>query len=403
MTHANLVAEWRALDEEFPTEPGGRHVSWLPAAHIADRSFSQYAAMFYGHSVTSCPDPRDLFSHLVEVRPTIFGSVPRIWEKLKAALEAGFEAEQDEERKRAVGWALEVGRRRTRAEQTGESTGAELAADWARADELVLSKIRASLGLDQSAWFVAGAAPTPIEVLEFFSALGIPIAELWGLSETSAVATINPPDRIRIGTVGPPLPGVEVELADDGEVMVRGPIVMRGYRNQPEKTRECFTEDGWFLTGDIGEFDEDRYLRIVDRKKELIINAAGKNMSPANIEARLKTSSPLIGQAIAIGDRRPYNVALITLDPDAIPGFAAEHGIEDASLDRLAGHEAVIAEVARGVEEANGHLSRVEQIKKFRILPTDWEPGGDELTPTMKLKRKPIATKYADEIEALYS
>ena len=234
-----------------------------------------------------------------------------------------------------------------------------------------------------------GAAPTPLEVLEFFHALGIEVGELWGMSETCGVATCNPPERVKLGTVGPPVPGVEIKLADDGEVMVKGDSVMPGYRNMPEKNAETITEDRWLLTGDIGEIDEDGYLKIVDRKKELIINAAGKNMSPANIEAKIKSASPLIGQAIAIGDGRSYNVALITLDPDAKPGFDSQEAIEE--------------EIGRGIERANEQLARVEQIKKFKLLDEEWQPGGDELTPTMKLKRKPIHEKYAKEIEELYA
>jgi long-subunit acyl-CoA synthetase (AMP-forming) len=217
------------------------------------------------------------------------------------------------------------------------------------------------------------------------------------------VATINPPGRIKAGTVGPPLPGIEVELAEDGEVLIRGPIVMKSYRNQPEKTAEAIDGDGWLHTGDVGEFDEDGYLSIVDRKKELIINAAGKNMSPANIEAKIKAACGLVAQAVAIGDRRPYNVALITLDPDACGAFAASHGLSDPSPAAMAGEKAVIDEVSAGVERANEQLSRVEGIKRFRLIPGEWEPGADELTPTMKLKRKPIAEKYASEIDALYS
>jgi long-subunit acyl-CoA synthetase (AMP-forming) len=199
------------------------------------------------------------------------------------------------------------------------------------------------------------------------------------------------------------IPGVEVKLADDGEVLVRGATVMAGYRNQPEKTAETIDPDGWLHTGDIGTLDEDGFLRIIDRKKELIINAAGKNMSPANIEQQLKQGSPLIGQAIAIGDRRPYNVALLVLDPDAAAGFAARHGLADASLEAMATEPSVLEEVAAGVERANSHLSRVEQIKRYRVLPNDWPPAGDELTPTMKLRRRPISEKYAREIDALYS
>jgi long-chain acyl-CoA synthetase len=237
-----------------------------------------------------------------------------------------------------------------------------------------------------------GAAPTPYEVIEFFHAIGVPLAELWGMSETCGYGACNPPERIKIGTVGPVAPKAEIKLAEDGEVLMRGPMVMAGYRNQPEKTREALDEEGWLHTGDVGEFDEDGYLKIVDRKKELIINAAGKNMSPANIEAKIKAASPLIGQAIAIGDGRPYNVALITLDPDVAPYFIEQNG-----------REAVQAEVQRGVDAANEQLARVEGIKRFKVLDEEWLPGGDELTPTMKLKRKPIHDKYAAEIEELYA
>jgi long-subunit acyl-CoA synthetase (AMP-forming) len=231
-------------------------------------------------------------------------------------------------------------------------------------------------------------------VFEFFAAIGIPISEVWGMSELSCVATLVPRSKIKFGTVGPPLPGVEIAIAEDGEVLCRGEIVMAGYRNQPEKTAETIDRGGWLHTGDIGMLDDDGYL---------IINAAGKNMSPANIEQQLKQGSSLIGQAVAIGDNRAYNVALIVLDPDAAEAFAVSHGLGDSSLDAMASESAVLEEVAAGVERANSHLSRVEQIKRFTVLPCDWQPAGDELTPTMKLKRKPIAAKYAAEIDALYS
>jgi long-chain acyl-CoA synthetase len=392
LTHANLVAGIRGFDQviRFPDE--GRVVSWLPMAHIAERACSHYLPMFVGFSTTCCPDPRQVVAYLPEVRPSWFFAVPRIWEKLKAAIEAGIEAEEDAAKKQATQWALDVGLRKVRAEQAGEPLDEKLAQEHAQADELVLSKIRARLGLDEVESVNVGAAPTPREVIEFFHAIGIRLAELWGMSETTGYGTCNPPDRVKIGTVGPASPGAEIRLADDGEVLVRGPFVMAGYRNDPEKTRETIDEEGWLHTGDIGELDEDGYLKLVDRKKELIISAGGKNMSPANIEAKLKASSPVIGQAIAIGDARPYNVALITLDPDVAPAYEQQHG-----------RDALLAEVERGVEAANEQLARVEQIKKFKLLEDEWQPGGDELTPTMKLKRKPINEKYAREIEELYA
>jgi long-chain acyl-CoA synthetase len=403
LTHDNLVQAVRSFDKLIPFPNDGRVVSYLPMAHVAERNCSHYLPLVLGFTVTCCPNPREVIGYLPEVRPTWFFAVPRIWEKLKAALEAGVEAEQDPERKQATLWALDVGLRKVRAGQAGEEVSAELAQEHAKADALVFSKIRTALGLDDLMSLNVGAAPTPREVIEFFHALGLPLAELWGMSETTGAGACNPPEKVKIGTVGPPAPGIEIKLAEDGEVLIRGPVVMPGYRNAPDKTAEALDSDGWLHTGDIGQFDDDGYLMIVDRKKELIINASGKNMSPANIEAKVKSSHPLIGQAIAIGDGRPYNVALITLDPDVAPAFAGQHGIEDSSFESLSQQQAVIDEVQKGVEAANQSLARVEQIKKFKLLPVDWEPGGDELTPTMKLKRKPIAQKYAEEIDELYS
>src|SRR3989440_10611968 len=223
------------------------------------------------------------------------------------------------------------------------------------------------------------------------------------MSESTGAGTCNRPGEVKIGTVGPAAPGCEIKLADDGEVLIRGGCVMVGYRNQPEKSAATVDDDGWLHTGDIGEIDDEGFLKIVDRKKELIINAAGKNMSPANIEAELKTATPLIGQAAAIGDGRSYNTALLVLDADFAPQWAAKQRIRDTALVALAGDEKVRAAVQEGVDAANEHLARVEQIKKFTIVPGDWLPGGDELTPTMKLKRKPIAEKYGGEIEAMYA
>jgi long-chain acyl-CoA synthetase len=366
LTHANVMADAKALLEVVDFSPGGRSVSFLPTAHAADRILQLYGSMIWGTTVHCCPDPRQVVAYSAEVKPTIWGGVPRIWEKLKAALEAqGIDdpaALPDEEK----------------------------------------AVIRANLGLHECEWFGVGAAPTPPEVLRYFAALGIEICELWGMSETTVIATVNRRGAIRIGTVGPPLPGVELRLAPDGELLVRGPMVMKGYRNMPEKTAEALSEDGWLATGDIAEIDEDGYVTIVDRKKELIINAAGKNMSPANIEAKINAACPLAAHVVAIGDRRPYNVALVVLDPDACGAFAAEHGLEDPSPAAMARQEAVREAVAAGVEAGNASLSRVEQIKRFELIEGEWAPGGEELTPTLKLKRKPIERKYAAEIEVLY-
>jgi long-chain acyl-CoA synthetase len=401
LVHSNLLSACEGIDEliEFPDD--GRVISWLPSAHVAERNAHHYLPIVYGLQITCCDNPREILQFLPEVRPSWFFAVPRIFEKLKAGLETAVAGMPEEQRKAAED-GLAAAIEKVRLEQRGEPVPEELAAKVAKADAELFSGWRAMLGLDQVEALNVGAAPTPVEVLEFMHAIGLPLAELWGMSETCGAGSVNPPDKIKIGTVGPPAPGIQIKLDTDGEVLVKGGVVMKGYRNLPDKTAETFTEDGWLRTGDIGEFDEDGYLKIVDRKKELIINAAGKNMSPANIEATLKTASPLIGQAAVIGDRRPYNTALIVLDADFAPAWAAQNGIEDGSLESLARNDAVREAVAQGVEAANERLARVEQIKKFHIVEGDWLPGGDELTPTMKLKRKPIDQKYAAEIDALY-
>ncbi len=324
-------------------ERGGRVISYLPMAHVAERNCSHYFPMRFGFTVTCCPDAREVMSYFPEVRPSWFFAVPRIFEKLKAAIESG----------------------------PGVDDPAAL---------------REQLGMDRLSALNVGAAPCPPEVIEFPHGIGLPLGELWGMSETNGLGACNPPGRIKIGSVGPAAPGVELRLAHDGEVERRGDCVFAGYHGQEEKRRETFTDDGWLKTGDVGELDDDGYLKLVDRKKELIINAAGKNMSPANIESTLKAAGSLIGSAVVIGDRRPSNVALIVPDPDAAAAF--DGSVEDA--------------VAEAIETANAHLSTVEQIKRYTVLAEEWQPGGDELTPTMKLKRKPIAEKYAAEIDALY-
>jgi long-chain acyl-CoA synthetase len=402
LIHRNLLAACEGLDEliEFPED--GRVISWLPAAHVAERNAHHYLPIVFGLQVTCCSDPREVLSYLPEVRPSWFFAVPRIWEKLKAGLETMLASQPDEQR-RTVEQALDAAVRKVRMEQRGEEVPVELAEEVAKADAEIFAGLRSMLGLDRVEAINVGAAPTPVEVLEFFHAIGLPLAELWGMSETCGAGTVNPRERIKIGTVGPPAPGVQIRLDADGEVLVKSDVVMLGYRNLPDRTREAFTDDGWLRTGDIGELDEDGYLKIVDRKKELIISAAGKNMSPANIEAAIKSASPLIGQACCIGDRRRYNTALIVLDADFAPAWAEKQGIEDRDLASLAREPRVRDAVQEAVDAANERLAKVEQVKRFTIVEGDWLPGGDELTPTMKLKRKPIDEKYASEIEAMYA
>ena len=399
LSHGNMLAMLEAIAVACPLRPDDRIVSYLPSAHIADRLFSHYQAVVSGLGLTDVADARELLTALREARPTLWLAVPRVWEKFKAAVESRLES--------AARAAIDVGLRKVRAEQAanrGEGPGPDeqLLAEYAEADATVLSAIRAQLGLDQVRLSFTGAAPSSLDVLEFFGAIGLPICEVWGMSEIG-VATGAAPGRERLGAVGVALPGYELRIAEDGELLSRGPSTMKGYRHEPAKTAEAIDPDGWMHTGDIATIDVDGYVRIVDRKKELIINSGGKNMSPANIEAKLKSANLLIGQAVAIGDRRPYNVALVVLDPDACAAHAARHGLPSALPADLCEDPGVRAIVEEAVATANSQLSRIEQIKRFRILPVDWQPAGDELTPTSKLRRKPIAEKYAAVIDALYA
>ncbi|MEV6236713.1 fatty acid--CoA ligase FadD11 [Lentzea sp. NPDC051838] len=403
MTHASLLYEVDALTDVLPVEFGDRITSFLPSAHIADRVFCLYLHEVLGSQITVVPDARQIAAALHDCRPTIWGAVPRVWEKLKAAIEAGVAAEQDQARRQGLEWALGIAARKAEAELSGvELSEAEQAA-YVKADELVLSGLRAKVGLDQVRWTVSGAAPIPKEVLAFFGGLGVPISELWGMSELSCVASVVSPAEHRLGTVGRLLPGMEGRISEDGEFLVRGPLVMKGYRKEPGKTAEAIDGDGWLHTGDVMTMDGDGYLSIVDRKKELIISAAGKNMSPAHIENVMKAACPLIGGIAAIGDRRPYNTALIVLDAETAAAYAAQRGLQDTSAAALVADADVIGRIGAGIAGGNTRLSRSEQVKRFRVLPTFWEPGGDELTLTSKLRRKPIAEKYAIEIDALYA
>ena len=365
-----------------------------------NRIVAQYNAMYNRLTVTTLTDPKALLAVLGEVQPTLFVAVPMLWYKIKAALESTL-TQQSGPRGTIAGWALEVGQRKARAEVAGEPIDLATRVQYAIADRLVLSEVRKKLGMSELSVAVSGAAPIAEEALIFVLGLGIRVSEAWGMSESTGLTTMNPPDAIRIGTVGLPAPGTDVVIADDGELLVRGPGVMRCYRNDPEKTADAVDADGWLHTGDIGTIDEDGYVKIVDRKKELIINSAGKNMSPSNIENALIVECPLIGSVVAIGDQRKYVSALIALDADAMAAFAAANGIENSAAT-LASDPRLQQVISDAVGDANAKLSRVEHIRAWTVLPTFWEPGGDELTPTMKPKRKPIAAKYASEIDAMY-
>jgi len=401
ITHANVCWTVDAVLEAFTLDPSGmRIMSYLPMAHIAERMVSHYQATSFGNVVTSCPDTAQILPYLAAVRPQIFFGVPRVYEKAQATITALVNA--DPEKATAFNEALAIGKRADEYKRRGEALPADLAAEYARADTEQLAVWRNILGFDEVVSAASGAAPLAPETFAFFRGIGVPLSEIYGLSETTGPLTWEP-FAVREGTVGPALPGCEVQLAEDGEVIARGGNIFTGYLNAPEKTAEVLDADGWLHTGDIGALDADGYLSIVDRKKELIITAGGKNISPANLEAALKGASPVIGQACIIGDAKPFLSALIVLDPEVAPVWAGTHGITDTATASLAGNELVYEEVQRAVDDVNTHFSQVENIRKFTILADEWQPDSMELTPTMKLKRRGIHEKYAAEIEALYT
>ncbi|MEN4396719.1 AMP-dependent synthetase/ligase [Mycolicibacterium senegalense] len=396
LTHTNFIENARIAEELGGISHADRAVSYLPDAHAANRWITHYQSLLSGLEITTVSDTKQIVQALNKVRPTVFLGVPRIWIKVKAALEASI-AEETGAKKALAHWAFSVGTAMARTRSAGTRPTFDLRVRFALADRLVLSAIRKKLGFDKIRLAVTGAAPIPLDVHEFILGLGVDLCEGYGMTECTAAAAVSRPSRIKIGTVGLPVPGVQVRIADDGEVLVRGKNVMRGYRKDPDKTREAIDSDGWLHTGDIGRFDEDGFLRIVDRKKEIIINAAGKNMSPTNIENAIASNTPLAGPVAVIGDARPYNTALITLDADAAGKLDARRPIAELATDPRV-REAIEA----GIAAANRRLSRVEQIKKFTILGDTWDPGSPHLTPTGKLKRKAIHATYADVIEGMY-
>jgi long-chain acyl-CoA synthetase len=376
-------------------------VSYLPLAHVAERFTSQWGGIFYGHDVFLCPDPNLLLPYLIEARPTEFVGVPRVWEKLMAGLQSGIAAEPDENKRQMAQGALSAAISAYRMRRDGQPVPDQLAEGVARAQPLFVL-LRSKVGLERCTVPITSTAPCRPEVHEFWAAIGMPLFEVWGMSELTGPATAVPLNDHRAPSIGKAIAGVEVKLGEDGELLVRGGNVMVGYHRDPEKTADIIDSEGWVHSGDIAVLGADGHFRIVDRKKELIITSAGKNISPANLEALAK-SSPIIGQAVAIGDGQRFISVLMVLDPQVAPMWAKAHGMEAASMAELSENPLVIEEVRRALMVANTHLSRVEQFKRFTILPGEWTPESEELTPTMKLKRRVIHSKYQPQIEAMYA
>ncbi|MBI4508091.1 MAG: long-chain fatty acid--CoA ligase [Deltaproteobacteria bacterium] len=381
----------------FGEYAGKRLVSYLPMAHIAERVVSHYQQAFHGLEVWTCPDPTKIADYFRAAKPQVVFGVPRVWEKLYAGIQAAVSA--DPARAQQLAGAVNMAGPIRAKIDADTATDAEKQ-QYAFIDQVGFSKLRAMLGFDEVKVAITGAAPITAELLSWFRTVGIPLSEVYGMSENSGPMTWTAVN-VRPGTVGKALPGCEIKLAEDGEICCRGGHVFQGYLNDPEKTAQALDADGWLHTGDIGTVDEDGYYRIVDRKKELIITAGGKNISPANLEANLKRI-PLVGQACAIGDRRPFVSALVVLDPDVARAWAQKNGIETTDLAELAKHPKVVEAINGQLEEVMANFNNAERVKKVAILGTEWLPDSEELTPTSKLKRRGIHAKYAAEIEALY-
>jgi long-chain acyl-CoA synthetase len=402
LTHRNILYVLAMVDIMGTVSPRGRWVSYLPLAHIAERMFSVYLPVHNVIHVHFCPDPARLVPVIGKARPTGFFGVPRVWEKIRSGIQALLMAEQDEGRRAAVERAMDAGRRYVDSCQYGQVTSPELEAEFRVADERVLAPIRGLLGLGEATSFSSGAAPLPPDVAAFFSGLGMKILDVYGMTETTGAFTANTPAEFKLGTVGRPATGIEVKIADDGEILARGPSNTVGYLGRPELTAELIDAAGWLHTGDIGSVDADGFVSVTDRKKELIITAGGENIAPAAVENAL-VAHPLIGQALAYGDRRPFVTALLALDGEAAPAWARARGIAFGSLADLAADPQVLAEVAAGVAAANERLARVQQVKRWRLLSAEWTAETGELTPTLKLKRRVVHDRYAGVIDSLYA
>jgi len=398
ITHGNYRAMLDMVNENSVIEGEDVTYLYLPLAHsfallIQLGSFDLGATLAYWER-----DPLKIMPNLAEVRPTYFPSVPRIFEKIYTAATSAMEKEGGL-KKAVFDWSIRVGRKMREAERANRRPGFPLRKQYGFADKKVLSKIRGLFG-GQLRLAVSGAAPISPEILHFFDAAGVLVLEGWGMTETSTAATISTPEDFKIGTIGKPFPGCEVRIAEDGEILVKGPNVFQGYYKNEEATREAIV-DGWLHTGDLGSIDAEGFITITGRKKDIIITAGGKNITPANLESEIK-QHPLVSQCVVVGDRRPYLVALVTLDPEEAVAYAKEHELAEDPA-QLAGNRGVREAIEAHLAKVNEKFARVEQVKKIAILPHDLSQEGGELTPTLKVKRAVVADKHEREIEQLYA
>jgi long-chain acyl-CoA synthetase len=400
VTHGNLEWTASAVDAMVALSPDDRFLSYLPLSHIAERITSHIGQIVSGGETWFAQSMATVPDDLRACRPTIFFAVPRVWQKFHEAI-LDQVAGKPKPMRSLIERYMKLGQAAVRAKEEGSSLPTAQRRQYRLLDRTIGAQLRRKMGLDRARVVVSSAAPIHPDLVRWFHAIGVPIAEVWGQTEDCGPATVNPPDAIRIGTVGVALPGLELRTADDGELFVRGGSVCAGYFGHPDATAELIDADGWMSTGDLGAIDEDGYVRITGRKKDLIINAAGKNISPSEIETRL-AMEPLIGHSVVIGDGRKYLVALITLDADDAADWAERHGAF-ADIDALVNDPALRAEIAAGVERVNRQHAPVEQIKQWRLLHEPFSVDGGELTPTLKVKRSVVMERNADAVEEMYA
>ncbi|HEV7626789.1 MAG TPA: AMP-dependent synthetase/ligase [Streptomyces sp.] len=399
ISHRNVVLSGVSLDDVIELPDHVEHISYLPFAHIAERMLGIYLTVFRAAHVHVCADPAQVAAAARELHPVQFFGVPRVWEKLAASVRVAL-ASLPEEQQHAVEKAGDIARDHIAHQERGEEPPSELAAAYERAKREVLDPILTMAGFERLVWTASASAPMPQEVVRFWAGFGFVIMDAWGLTETTGAATANSPSAFRLGSVGKPLDGMEVRTAEDGEIEVRGPSVFDGYLRADGSVEPATDAEGWFTTGDIGRIDEDGFLWLTDRKKEMIVTSTGKNVSPALVENTLK-EHPLIGQVLVHGDGRSYLVALLVLDGETAPAWASANGIDGGIAD-LAEHPTVLAEIDRAVETANARLNRTEQVKRYRLLSEEWGPQTGELTPSLKLRRRAVRDKYGPVIDELY-
>jgi long-chain acyl-CoA synthetase len=397
ISQRNVVWTLESLRRAADLEVGQRMVSYLPLAHIAERLATHYLGTYLAGQVWYCPSLAGVLEYIQYARPTLFVGVPRVYEKFHSRLQARF-AEAEGLKGTILSKALELNARRVDAEEAGKK-GPALAG---LLDGIALSKVRDGLGMDQVKLAITAAAPINPDLVRFFHTIGVPLYEIYGMSENTGPATATLPGRLKIGSVGKPLPGVEVKTGEDGELLIRGGIVSKGYFKLDDATRETFDSEGWLHSGDLARIDDDGFVWIVGRKKEIIITAAGKNVAPAKLETLLG-NHPLISKACMVGDQRKFLSMIIALDEEEAPAWAEANGIEYRDLDSFSQRPEVQEEVARAVSEANESVARVEQVKKWVIVPDVWTPDSGEITPSLKLKRRVVLDKYAEQIESMYA